>query len=468
MASDGVMEAPAATLSTPAPRHRVWVTVVLSLCFLLIVVAAEVPRPGKREIGDARSVLRDVDASIRTTVDGSSGQRRRSELASRLTALIDDKADHQANVAEDIRVPARVLLAIVLVDGGADAEAAAALGPIARTPLGTVLRCAFPPLGACFGTPDPLIADEALQLVGGESSRAAQRIRAGLALCCSVGPAGGPTRRRGIASWLESQSPSVFRWALMVAGLGVWIADRRRKRPFVFVATKPVTPPWTFLGFWSALVRWMSASMAPMVAAGVYFGLRKRPFPGLSGWINAAWAAWCVLLVIPLLLRPWGLRFGATFGISWNRHALGVALRAALPVTAAALAGATAISIALFLTAAPGSGLSESQGLSSTEGWSAWTGAIAFTVLATPLIEEVAFRGLLFGTLMPRFGWLGAAVATSALFAVIHPYALAGQIVTGWYGLVFCRSYARRGSLMPSILAHAAINLLAVISYARI
>ena len=453
-----IQPAPATPPPPPAPRHRVWVTVVLSLFFLLIVGAGIAARSREKQVGDPESVLRDVDASLGLSASGVGRQRLRSELASRLRALLDS----EASVADDIRAAARVLLAIVLVDDAAPADAAAALKPIAGTPLEAVLRCAFPTLGVCRGTPDPSIAEGALRRVGGQRSQAARRIREGLTLCCSVGRL--PPPRRVLPAWLTDRLPSLPRWLLVGSGLIIAIANRRRKQSPTGMRAVPT--PWTLWGFWSALVRWASAAIAPFIVAGFYYGLRKRPFPGIPAWINAAWAAWCLLLVFPFFLRPWGLHLASTFGLRWERQALLGAVRAALPVAAAALAGGTVISVALLLVAAPGSGLSQSQGLSSLEGLPSWIGAIAFMVVATPPLEEVAFRGLLFGTLAPRLGPLGAAVASSALFGFTHPYALTGEIVTLWYGLVFCRSYARSGNLMPPILAHAMINLLAVLGYA--
>lgn len=89
--------------------------------------------------------------------------------------------------------------------------------------------------------------------------------------------------------------------------------------------------------------------------------------------------------------------------------------------------------------------------------------------LWAPLFEELAFRGLLFGALRTRMTFTGAALASSLLFAAMHPYGPQGLVALTALGLLWCWTYERTGSLWPSILAHALHNTasLAVLAVLR-
>lgn len=79
-------------------------------------------------------------------------------------------------------------------------------------------------------------------------------------------------------------------------------------------------------------------------------------------------------------------------------------------------------------------------------------------VLAAPVGEELFFRGFLFGALRRRFRFPAAAGGASAVFAVFHviPLLMPLMFVVG-FGLAYV--YERHGSLVASIAAHAAFNL---------
>ena len=93
----------------------------------------------------------------------------------------------------------------------------------------------------------------------------------------------------------------------------------------------------------------------------------------------------------------------------------------------------------------------------ATAGW-----AFVFTVvLAAPILEEVAYRGIGLGCLLSR-GWdaWGSTFIVTLLFTLMHmhltPAALIPIFVTG---LFFAFLRIRSGSLVPSIIAHMAANL---------
>ena len=78
-----------------------------------------------------------------------------------------------------------------------------------------------------------------------------------------------------------------------------------------------------------------------------------------------------------------------------------------------------------------------------------------------PLVEELVFRGLLYGWLAGRWGGGVAVIGSSLAFAAAH-VELAHVILVLPLGLVFGWLRWRSGSLWPSLVAHMANNGLAV------
>lgn len=79
-------------------------------------------------------------------------------------------------------------------------------------------------------------------------------------------------------------------------------------------------------------------------------------------------------------------------------------------------------------------------------------------VVAAPIGEELFFRGLLFGGLRRSLPFWVAALISSAVFALVHVYLLLMPLLfLVGFGLAYI--YERNGSLVTSIAAHAAFNL---------
>jgi membrane protease YdiL (CAAX protease family) len=78
-------------------------------------------------------------------------------------------------------------------------------------------------------------------------------------------------------------------------------------------------------------------------------------------------------------------------------------------------------------------------------------------VAVAPVVEEVLFRGFLFGALRERIGPKAGAVAASAIFAAFHVYP---EVVVPIFfvGLVLNLVYLRTGSLVHPILFHVLFN----------
>ena len=76
--------------------------------------------------------------------------------------------------------------------------------------------------------------------------------------------------------------------------------------------------------------------------------------------------------------------------------------------------------------------------------------------ILAPIIEELVFRGLLYPAWAAQWGWIRSALATSALFAVLHPNMFSQFMGSILYICVFRRT----GSLRASIITHATFNVL--------
>jgi hypothetical protein len=79
-------------------------------------------------------------------------------------------------------------------------------------------------------------------------------------------------------------------------------------------------------------------------------------------------------------------------------------------------------------------------------------------VIAAPLVEELLFRGLVFGALRARFGFWPSAVLSSLLFAALHGLR-AIPLTQFVLGVFFCYLYESTGTLATGVFAHSLNNL---------
>ena len=86
---------------------------------------------------------------------------------------------------------------------------------------------------------------------------------------------------------------------------------------------------------------------------------------------------------------------------------------------------------------------------------------IALAGVLIPAAEELVFRGMIYGTLRPRFSFPAAMIVSASIFGLYH-----GSVVQGVYGicmgLVLAESYEHRGGFWAAVTVHAAANLTAV------
>jgi membrane protease YdiL (CAAX protease family) len=87
------------------------------------------------------------------------------------------------------------------------------------------------------------------------------------------------------------------------------------------------------------------------------------------------------------------------------------------------------------------------------------------SIVWAPLIEELAFRGVLYATLRMAIGVWPAIGASAAFFALVHGYGVIGFASVFWSGLLWALAYERTRSLLPAILAHAINNLFVSVEF---
>lgn len=84
---------------------------------------------------------------------------------------------------------------------------------------------------------------------------------------------------------------------------------------------------------------------------------------------------------------------------------------------------------------------------------------LAAGVILGPLLEELVFRGILYGGLRKRFGPCTAVPAVTLLFAGAHRLTAGVPWVQAVGGILFCVAYEMTGSLWAPLVIHASGNL---------
>jgi membrane protease YdiL (CAAX protease family) len=89
-------------------------------------------------------------------------------------------------------------------------------------------------------------------------------------------------------------------------------------------------------------------------------------------------------------------------------------------------------------------------------------GTFVLLSLTAGVCEEVAYRGYAMSALIPSMGGVAAAAATSVVFGVLHGYqGRLGMVRAGLMGGVLAWGFLATGSIVPSIIAHTLIDILA-------
>ena len=86
-----------------------------------------------------------------------------------------------------------------------------------------------------------------------------------------------------------------------------------------------------------------------------------------------------------------------------------------------------------------------------------------YIAITGPIIEEVVFRKIIFGTLSEKFRFWPAALCSSILYSMIH-YSFERFVTYTVIGLFLCYVYKKSNTIVSTIMIHAILNIAALIS----
>lgn len=386
------------------------------------------------------------------------------EVALSLEALAPESPEYRSSLEL-----ARVQLAVLLAESGERDEA-----------LETAEAVAWPPdfaaamLHAYGGAPAPRDAPLEIFAAADLSEWSYDRVAAKLA------ERAGELERaeaieRGILErgrrWLRRVN-GLFGANLAIGVFGViamalWVARTRPGRPAHW--RSPPTP-WSLADGLGVLVRgdfWnrLYYALLPLLD-------RLPPQLAESG-VGELLTAWATLFAsLPLvwltyrhLLLPRRRRVKDPLGLRLRRSARAWGRLAAVGLVALGvdLAGSYALGWASWGLGAEGHW---AEGFDENLVWGPWTTALLTAldyVAWAPMMEELAFRGVLFFSLRRRLGAVPAALLSATIFGLVHFYGLPGLLMTFWSGLVWALAFERTRSLLPGVAAHSVYNLLYVL-----
>jgi membrane protease YdiL (CAAX protease family) len=183
----------------------------------------------------------------------------------------------------------------------------------------------------------------------------------------------------------------------------------------------------------------------------------------LAGVIVAAlvggWSMWALVLVPlwPLARGVGGAEWRAGLGLSRGRGIVREAFAGFVGYLAGIPVFAAGFLATVYLARVIGEPVSH-PAIGEAGDPSARLHLFLATCLWAPLVEEAVFRGAFQSYLRPRMSRLLAAAVTGLVFAFVHPQGLAAipalMSIGGWFALL--REW--RGTLIPSLVAHAMHN----------
>jgi CAAX protease family protein len=234
------------------------------------------------------------------------------------------------------------------------------------------------------------------------------------------------------------------------------LVQRKGFRP---LGTAPLPPQWSAEDGYALFIRGALAFLLVSIFAG-------RLLPDASAVTGVS----TVLAGLPLLgLLMWylgrkGLTLAQTFGLRIPSNAKRL-VQMTVILMAAAIAGELLIAslVAFFHIKTDWT-----DGFMEDLLWKPWWGVCATvldTVVWAPLMEEIAFRGVLYASLRTKLGVGPSAVLSAGGFALVHGYEAIGFVSVLWSGIIWALAYERTRSLWPGILAHSINNLLVTVEF---
>ena len=92
---------------------------------------------------------------------------------------------------------------------------------------------------------------------------------------------------------------------------------------------------------------------------------------------------------------------------------------------------------------------------------------VLVAVVAAPLGEEIAFRGMFYNAIRQRVNFLPAALFQATVFALFHPYGAQGRMGVATMGFALALLYEWRKTLVAPIALHSLINAYLTVTQVR-
>lgn len=207
---------------------------------------------------------------------------------------------------------------------------------------------------------------------------------------------------------------------LGAAAGGIFLLNPPGRRPLDSAAAK--------LALTAAILVWQNAII---LAAAALISWRHRVNPGRL--LSFAPISWRVGLFS--ILAGAGMGIGLGLGVQLIQHLLHLPPRT------------------------PGVELLDPAGFS----WTAFATIFLLGALLAPFAEEILFRGILYGWLRRRMRVRHAALLSAIPFGLLHVEPLHILYATA-AGFLLALLFQRSGSLWSAVLAHVAINSIAIVS----
>lgn len=246
---------------------------------------------------------------------------------------------------------------------------------------------------------------------------------------------------------------------ILVVGGGVAI-DVLRRRPPLNVSRAMLPSPWRGRDGLAVLLRGTALGILLMLGAQC-IGITLDANETLLNWTIYPLLACPVLFLARRWLIPADIGFSQVFGLKPDAGASRRLMLVVLVGFGLGAMGEWSILLAGSWLDLP-SHWTEwfDDELAWGNGWYVSSSLLQSVVMA-PLVEELLCRGLLFGTLRRRFGWVVSALISAAIFASAHGYGAVGWMATFCSGAIWAWLYERTRSLVPGMLVHGLSNLLA-------
>jgi membrane protease YdiL (CAAX protease family)/uncharacterized RDD family membrane protein YckC len=236
----------------------------------------------------------------------------------------------------------------------------------------------------------------------------------------------------------------------------VWSPAMSRAVPRTPWTWTDVVPVVVLLLPLSLGVEYVTVQLLKWLLQGVALATR-RPFEAVGADLTAYGAAFLVVLLFVKVRRHASLAALGLRRVQWRW------LLAALPFASVALV-VTSISGRLSESLFPNTPANQCMSIRSAYDGAPWLAIVGVAAIA-PVVEEIVFRGMVFGWLRGRTPLAWAVVISAALFALEHIGFLQLTLFLPIFamGVVLALLYHHARSIWPSVLVHATFNLVGLL-----